>query len=263
MGDLKWARQPRLFADVAAGLSGLHERGLVHRDLKPSNVILTPDGRAKILDFGFAFAPGEPLPDDPSIVGGVGYIVGTMNYISPEQARDAISARPAADLYSLGCSLYCVLTGTPPFPGGTAKDKIRRQMTLNPTPIAELNPSVPVEFIRVVEKLMAKNPADRPPSAMAARELLLPFATAPKKVAKMSVLDAVGAVDRPGEHPELWTEDERAQLKTVSDLPAPTNEEVLSLDDDTPQPQSSWMVTLAVTGVLLTLALLLSQLRRL
>jgi hypothetical protein len=136
-------------------------------------------------------------------------------------------------------------------------------MTLTPTPIAELNPAVPVEFIRVVEKLMAKNPADRPPSAMAARELLVPFATPPKKVARMSVLDAVGAVDSPGEHPELWTDDERAQLKTVTDLPVLPDEEPLSLDDEAPRPQSSWMVTLAVMGVLMMLAIFLSQMRRL
>ncbi|MCE9564799.1 MAG: serine/threonine protein kinase, partial [Planctomycetes bacterium] len=226
----------------------------VHRDLKPSNVILTQEGRAKILDLGFAFAPGEPLPDDPTIVGGVGYIVGTMNFISPEQARDALAARPASDLYSLGCSLYCVLTGTPPFPGGTAKDKIRRQQTLTPTSVSELNPEVPREFVRVIERLMAKNPADRPSTAKAARELLLPFATAPKKVASLSGAAAVAAVDSPEEHPELWTDDDTDE--------APSEPELLSLPDDETANTHSWKLAVGVMFAMILLGILLTQLRR-
>jgi serine/threonine protein kinase len=255
-GRLEFGEAARLFADVAAGLEGLHERGLVHRDMKPSNVILTQEGRAKILDLGFAFVPGEPLPDDPTIVGGLGYIVGTMNFISPEQARDALAARPASDLYSLGCSLYCVLTGTPPFPGGTAKDKIRRQQTLKPTSITELNPEVPQEFVRVIERLMAKNPADRPATAKAARELLLPFATRPKKVASLSGAAAVAAVDTPEEHPELWTDDDTEEAGSEE------MQELLALpEEDTPHPHS-WMLAVGVMLAMLVLAVLLTQLRR-
>lgn len=249
-GRFEAGEAARLFADVAAGLAAMHAAGLVHRDVKPGNVLVTPDGHAKLFDMGFAFAPGEPLPEDPTIVGGAGYIVGTMDYIAPEQARNAVAATPRSDLYSLGCSLYCVLTGAPPFAGGSAQDKIRRQRTLEPIPIPLVNSAVPAEFVRVVERLMAKRPEDRPASATAARELLLPFATAPKKVVSVSVRDAVGAVDTPEEHPELWDDED-------GDTP-------LSLDDEEQAEHRTSMHSAAwVVGAFLVLAAFLTLLRRL
>jgi serine/threonine protein kinase len=258
-GRLSVGDAARWFADVAAGLAGVHDSGLVHRDVKPGNVILTQDGRAKLLDLGFAYRPGEPLPDDPTIVGGAGYIVGTMNFISPEQARDATAARPASDLYSLGCSIYYALTGTPPFPGGTAKDKIRRQLTMKPTPIADLNPEVPAEFVRIVERLMAKNPGDRPPTGTAARELLLPFAVPPKRLARLTPHTAIEAVDSPEAHPELWTDDS----VEITDRPGPDASDVLSLSGTAETGRSSWLLGCGIMTVLVVLAALYAQLRRL
>lgn len=260
-GRLTVGDAARWFADAAAGLAAIHDAGLVHRDVKPGNVILAQDGRAKILDLGFAYHPGEPLPDDPTIVGGAGYIVGTMNFIAPEQARNAAAARPTADLYSLGCSIYYALTGTPPFPGGTAKDKIRRQLTMKPTPIGDLNPEVPAEFARVVERLMAKNPVDRPQSGVAARELLLPFATPPKRSAHLTAHAAVEAVDSPAAHPELWTDDSSESESGTEPGPS-ADPDVLSLSDASATGRSSWLLGFGIMALLVVLAALYSQLRR-
>ena len=134
-GPLPVGEAARIFADVAAGLAHIHERGLVHRDVKPANVMVRPDGRAVLLDLGLALAPGEPLPHDPAIAGGRGYVVGTMDYIAPEQARNATEVGPAADLYGLGCTLYYALTGKPPFPAEGTKQKVRRHRH-DPAPVA-------------------------------------------------------------------------------------------------------------------------------
>src|SRR5829696_4675177 len=115
-GPLGVARAARLFAEVADGLGHAHEKGLIHRDLKPANIMVTPRGHAKVLDLGLALAVGEELPADKRILGGQGYVVGTMDYISPEQVSDSTQVDARADLYSLGCSLYFALTGRPPFP---------------------------------------------------------------------------------------------------------------------------------------------------
>jgi serine/threonine protein kinase len=208
----------RVFADVAAGLHHLHERGVIHRDLKPGNVMVTPEGGAKILDLGLALALGEPLPDDPRIVGGKGYILGTMDYIAPEQARNATDVGPHSDLYSLGCALYFALSGTPPFPGGTSKDKIRRQRMIEPAPLSDMNSAIPRKLARVVMTLMAKTPGDRPPSAAAARELLLPFATQSKTAAPQSVRDTVGSFDTPDAYPELWVDDSGSEGAATNNL---------------------------------------------
>jgi serine/threonine protein kinase len=177
-GPLGAARAARLFAEVADGLRHAHERGLIHRDLKPANIMVTPRGHAKVLDLGLALAVGEELPADKSIVGGQGYVVGTMDYIAPEQVDDSSQVDARADLYALGGSLYFALTGQPPFPGGTSVEKMRRHRTQYPDPISDLNPTVPAEFARVVAKLMEKDPARRYPTAAAARDALRVWAEA-------------------------------------------------------------------------------------
>ncbi len=99
-GTLSVARVARLFAEISAGLAHAHERGLIHRDLKPSNIMVTPNGHAKILDLGLALAVDEQLPLDRSIVGGQGYVVGTMDYIAPEQVENPTAIDARADLYA-------------------------------------------------------------------------------------------------------------------------------------------------------------------
>jgi serine/threonine protein kinase len=173
-GALSVARAARLLAEVAAALDHAHHQGIIHRDIKPSNIMVTPHDHAKVLDLGFALVRGE-TGGKREVIGGQGYIVGTMDYISPEQAEDPTKVDPRSDLYSLGCTLYYAVTGRPPFPGGTAAEKIQRHRTEEPTPVPQLNPNVPPAFIRVVRKLMAKKPDQRPASAAAVREELLPW----------------------------------------------------------------------------------------
>jgi eukaryotic-like serine/threonine-protein kinase len=175
-GPLPVPDAARLFAQVADALAAAHAAGLIHRDLKPSNIMVTPAGDARLLDFGFALRAGEVLPDDPAVVGGPGYALGTMDFIAPEQAVNATAVTPAADLYSLGCSLYFALAGCPPFPGGTASQKIRWHRSDSPPPIRSLNPAVPTELAVVVSRLMAKEPADRFAGAAEVRRELLRWA---------------------------------------------------------------------------------------
>lgn len=171
-GPLEVPRAARLFAEVTLGLEHAHSRDLVHRDLKPSNLMITPNDHAKVLDLGLAIIQGE-VPEDRTIVGGQGYVVGTMDYLAPEQAGDVTQVDPRSDVYSLGCTLYFALTGQPPFPGGTALQKIKRHMNEEPIPVTELNPAVPPGFAALVQKMMAKDPQDRFVSAVAVCNELL------------------------------------------------------------------------------------------
>jgi serine/threonine protein kinase len=170
-GPLAVPRAARLFAEVAAGLDHAHGQGLVHRDLKPSNVLVTPHDHAKVLDLGLALIQGEK-DGSRDVVGGQGYVVGTMDYIAPEQTADATKVDARSDIYSLGCTLYFALSGRPPFPGGTSIEKIQRHRREEPTPLLELRPALPGGFAELVARMMAKDPARRPPSAAAVREEL-------------------------------------------------------------------------------------------
>ena len=172
-GRLTPERAIPLFAEVAEGLQHLHEQNLIHRDVKPANIMVTPQGTAKLLDLGLALATDDPLPQDIRIAGGKGYIVGTMDYIAPEQVRHATAIDHRADLYALGCTLYFAMTGTPPFPGGSKRDKIRWQRRAEPIFIRDLNPAVPPALAELVHRLLAKNPSQRPDSAWQVREELL------------------------------------------------------------------------------------------
>jgi serine/threonine protein kinase len=175
-GPLAMPRVARLFAEVAHGLDHAHLRGLIHRDLKPSNIIITPNDHAKVLDLGLALIQGEIITDR-TVMGGQGYVVGTFDYLAPEQAEDAAKVDSRCDVYSLGCTLYFALTGRPPFPGGSAQEKVNRHRHEEPPSVEQLNPRVPLGLASLIRKMMAKTPELRPQSADAVRTELMPWST--------------------------------------------------------------------------------------
>jgi hypothetical protein len=162
---------------AARGLQHAFEQGMVHRDLKPHNLMLTPGGQVKILDFGLArfavesLSPSAELetrsaepPEGSESERGlteVGVVMGTPDYIAPDQARNAHAADIRADIYSLGCTLYELLAGQPPFPEGTSLQKVMAHLQRQPTPLTRVRPEVPAELGRIVERMLAKDPAQR------------------------------------------------------------------------------------------------------
>ena len=139
---------------IADALVHAAERGVVHRDIKPSNIIVTPQGRAKLVDMGLArrFERGG---DDGLTQSGM--TLGTFDYISPEQARDPRDVDVRSDLYSLGCTLFHMLTGRPPFPEGTVLQKLIQHQEEPPPDVRALNPPVPPDLASILVKLMAKD----------------------------------------------------------------------------------------------------------
>jgi serine/threonine protein kinase len=168
-GTLDEVAAAAVVSQVARGLAYAHTEGLVHRDVKPGNILVTPAGRAKLLDVGLA---GSVLESESTRLGRV---VGTMDYMAPEQIRSPDTVGPAADVYGLGCTLYFVLAGQVPFPGGTRQDKARRQLTETPAPIQKFAPGVSDAFCRVVEAMMDKDPVQRIGTADAVIEWLRPW----------------------------------------------------------------------------------------
>jgi len=144
---------------VTAGLAHAASRGVVHRDIKPSNIIITPDGRAKIVDMGLARNLDSRSTNGQLTQSGV--TLGTFDYISPEQAIEPRSADCRSDIYSLGCTFYHVLTGRTPVPEGTAAKKLHCHEHVAPIDPREWNPAIPDEMAAILGKMMAKNPAQR------------------------------------------------------------------------------------------------------
>ena len=188
-GPLTPERAARLVAQVADAIDCAHRQGIVHRDLKPGNVQVTPDDHAKVLDFGLALVRGEEDKDE-IILGGPRRVVGTMDYIAPEQTEDATHADARSDVYSLGCTLYYVLSGLKPFPGGTSRDKIRRQRAEAPLSLSSLRPELPVALTDLVARMMAKDPAARPQTAAEVADGLRGAGAAPRTaLERPTVLD--------------------------------------------------------------------------
>ncbi|HEX3150639.1 MAG TPA: protein kinase [Gemmataceae bacterium] len=175
---------------AALGLQHAHENGMVHRDIKPHNLVVVAGrgdamtgAQVKILDFGLASltnaegltAEIETANEADSSLTHVGALMGTPDYMAPEQARDAHAADIRADIYSLGCTLYTLLTGAVPFPGGTAMDKIKAHAEQSPRPIVEMRKDIPPDLARVLDRMLAKDPARRFQTPADVAAALAPF----------------------------------------------------------------------------------------
>jgi Leucine-rich repeat (LRR) protein len=188
-GPLPVAEACEVVRQAALGLQHAHECGLVHRDIKPHNLMRAPDGTVKILDFGLArlssASDGPPGGGTPAgSLTGAGTVMGTADYIAPEQAADPRDADIRADLYSLGCTLFHLLTGRPPFPDGTIRDKLARHADTPLPPLTRLCPDeVPPGLVTVLAHMTAKAPDDRYATPAEVAEALAPFC--PAKAARV------------------------------------------------------------------------------
>jgi serine/threonine-protein kinase len=269
-GPLSVGQACDFIRQAALGLQYAHEMGMVHRDIKPANLLVQgvgTDGKptrcvVKILDFGLARLhepkPGQPQPAGGSIFTQQNMVVGTPDYISPEQAKDLHKADIRSDLYSLGCTLYYLLTGQVPFPGGNTVEKLVRHGTEEPQPIEQLRTDIPAEVAAIVKKLMAKDPANRYPTPSDLANALAPHAVAapPTWTAEEqtelddtdfrtpSVIDPSGGADS---YPDS---------ALVGTLPANQALTPLSELADPPAPKSgSGFMVLLIVGLLLALLL--------
>jgi serine/threonine-protein kinase len=159
-----WRDTATIAADVTRALKSAHDRGIVHRDIKPANLLFPDDPgsetRVKLADFGIARLFGDTGQTQ------AGTVVGTAEYMAPEQAAGAaVDAR--VDLYALGLVMFAMLTGRPPFRGGDVTEVLRRQRKEQPPRVSAIVPGVPEAVDDLVARLLSKDPADRPPSALA------------------------------------------------------------------------------------------------
>jgi serine/threonine-protein kinase len=215
-GPMEPAEASRIVAEAADALAYAHDAGAVHRDIKPANIFITRSGAVKITDFGVAYAGGGGQLTT------TGALIGTPDYLSPEQVRGQRSTA-SSDIYSLGCVAFQVLTGTPPFTGDNPIAVATARLDAGPPSAQALNPAVPDALDAVVAKAMAPRPEDRFPTAAAMAEELRGTGRTPAGGAALAVAapDDTGevALEPPPEAP--LTQRIGASPATLVEAPAP------------------------------------------
>jgi serine/threonine-protein kinase len=159
-----WREVTRMAIDICGALKHAHDHGVIHRDLKPANLLLTPDEQVKLLDFGIAKLFGASGATSDSVLG-------TADYMAPEQA-EGLPVSPCTDLYSLGCVMYALLAGKPPFTGKSIPEVVHKLRYESAVPIRRLVPEVPLELELLIDKLLEKKPANRIRTALMASHQL-------------------------------------------------------------------------------------------
>jgi hypothetical protein len=177
MGQLPVADACELIRQAAAGLQYAHENGLVHRDIKPSNLMLTPAGQVKVLDLGLALLQADQVDDQEMT--GAGQIMGTADYMAPEQVSDSHTVDIRADVYSLGCTLFTLLTARPVFAGEPYRRNVQKMMGhLRDAPplVTEFRADVPPQLADLIGRMLAKAPDQRPAAPADVAAALAPYA---------------------------------------------------------------------------------------
>jgi serine/threonine protein kinase len=205
-GPLPLGSVARLVGEVLDALAAAHAKGIVHRDLKPDNVFVSPQGRAKVLDFGIAKLQPE-LTGTPGPTR-TGAVLGTPHYMAPEQALGRpVDAR--ADVYAVGVMLFEAVTGQRPFTGDSLYELLHNQVSLPPPPPRQLRPELPLAYEGVILAALVKDPAARLPSALAFADAL---AAAAAELPPSAWLPLGGSARQPAA---------RAQLATAPTFPTP------------------------------------------
>ena len=195
-----------LMVQACAGIGYAHRAGLVHCDIKPHNMIVTPDGRLKVTDFGIARAMSTILPDERADV-----VWGSPQYFAPEQAVGEPPS-PASDVYSLGVVLYEVLTGALPFTAPTSEELARMHLEMPPIPPSEYVPDIPTALEQIVLKVLSKEPAARYRTADQLGRVLLRFGT--QRDASLSLTPEAASTYQ---QPETLAVTPQAPLATLAD----------------------------------------------
>ncbi len=221
-GPLAVAHACHFARQAALGLQHAFEHGMVHRDIKPHNLMLTPKGQVKILDFGLAKVASERGKAQGLTTSGA--YMGTPDYCAPEQATDARSADIRADIYSLGCTLYCLLAGRPPFDEPSDVLTILAHLEKEPPPLPELHPDVPEELWAVVRRMLAKVPAERYQKPVEVAQALVPFIKQGSKgppvvAAGTPAPQKASALPRDTNRPMVTREEARFDELTLEDQP--------------------------------------------
>lgn len=192
-GPLDMQPAAMIITQAAKGLDYAHRRGLVHRDIKPGNILVTPEGKTKVSDLGLAAYFEEEEAPEPELESMKNKIVGTADYIAPEQFLNPGTSSVQSDMYALGCTMYYAVTGKVPFPGGSWKEKRAAHVSKRPIDPRRLNPNLTNEFCAVVAQLMAKDPKQRPQSAQDVIRLLSPWASVSDVITAHSVASSAAA----------------------------------------------------------------------